>query len=128
MLPFASGWRVMVLPFSASKDGGALFTLIATIMQTGRVPHLDDPRDPRGLRPDAPLLDAWLRATGPAGLGVATLPDLSVSHPLPKAPWFPPDGRRSARRVFVHIVGETAQHAGHADIIREALDGSKSMG
>jgi uncharacterized damage-inducible protein DinB len=59
---------------------------------------------------------------------VASLPDLSVSHPLPKAPWFPPDGRRSARRVFVHIVGETAQHAGHADIIREALDGSKSMG
>jgi uncharacterized damage-inducible protein DinB len=59
---------------------------------------------------------------------VATLPDLSISHPLPKAPWFPPDGRRSARRVFVHIVAETAQHAGHADIIREALDGSKSMG
>jgi uncharacterized damage-inducible protein DinB len=59
---------------------------------------------------------------------VATLPDLSVSHPLPKAPWFPPDGRRSARRVFVHIIGETAQHAGHADIIREALDGAKSMG
>jgi uncharacterized damage-inducible protein DinB len=59
---------------------------------------------------------------------VATLPDLGVSHPLPKAPWFPPDGRRSARRVFVHIVAETAQHAGHADIIREALDGSKTMG
>jgi uncharacterized damage-inducible protein DinB len=59
---------------------------------------------------------------------VATLPDLGISHPLPKAPWFPPDGRRSARRVFVHIVAETAQHAGHADIIREALDGSKSMG
>jgi lysine decarboxylase len=27
-----------------------------------------DPRDPRGLRSGAPLLDAWLRATGPAGL------------------------------------------------------------
>jgi Protein of unknown function (DUF664) len=25
-------------------------------------------------------------------------------------------------------VAETAQHAGHADIIREALDGAKSMG
>ena len=59
---------------------------------------------------------------------VATLPDLGISHPLPKAPWFPPDGRRSARRVFVHIVAETAQHAGHADIIRESLDGAKSMG
>jgi uncharacterized damage-inducible protein DinB len=59
---------------------------------------------------------------------VATLPDLSVSHPLPKAPWFPPDSRRSARRVFVHLIAETAQHAGHADIIRESLDGSKTMG
>lgn len=32
------------------------------------------------------------------------------------------------RRVLMHIVAETAQHAGHADIIRESLDGSKSMG
>jgi hypothetical protein len=28
----------------------------------------------------------------------------------------------------VHIVAETAQHAGHADIIRETIDGQKSMG
>ena len=34
----------------------------------------------------------------------------------------------SARRVLLHIIAETAQHAGHADIIREALDGAKSMG
>jgi len=59
---------------------------------------------------------------------VASLPDLNVMHPLPKAPWFPPGERRSARRVFLHIVAETAQHAGHADIIRESLDGAKSMG
>ncbi|MFI9329362.1 DinB family protein [Kitasatospora sp. NPDC052868] len=59
---------------------------------------------------------------------VATLPDLDVSHPLPKAPWFDGDVRWSARRVLLHIIAETAQHAGHADIIREALDGAKSMG
>jgi uncharacterized damage-inducible protein DinB len=59
---------------------------------------------------------------------VASLPDLNLTHPLPKAPWFPPDGTRSARRVFLHIIAETAQHAGHADIIRESLDGAKSMG
>lgn len=59
---------------------------------------------------------------------VASLPDLNVSHPLPKAPWFPPGATRSARRVFLHIIAETAQHAGHADIIRESLDGAKSMG
>ena len=59
---------------------------------------------------------------------VASLPDLNLSHPLPNAPWFRPGERRSARRVFLHITAETAQHAGHADIIRESLDGAKSMG
>lgn len=59
---------------------------------------------------------------------VATLPDLGAGHPLPKAPWFEPEARWSARRVLVHIIAETAQHSGHADIIREALDGAKSMG
>jgi uncharacterized damage-inducible protein DinB len=56
------------------------------------------------------------------------LPDLDISHPLPPAPWFQPGARRSARRVFLHIIAETAQHAGHADIIRESLDGAKTMG
>ncbi|MDF3291429.1 DinB family protein [Streptomyces silvisoli] len=59
---------------------------------------------------------------------VTTLPDLDASHPLPKAPWFEPDARWSARRVLMHVIAETAQHAGHADIIRESLDGAKSMG
>jgi uncharacterized damage-inducible protein DinB len=58
---------------------------------------------------------------------VASLPDLDVAHPLPNAPWFPPGEKRSARRVFLHIIAETAQHAGHADIIRESLDGARSM-
>jgi uncharacterized damage-inducible protein DinB len=59
---------------------------------------------------------------------VATLPDLDVTWPLPKAPWFEPGGRWSARRVLMHIVAETAQHCGHADIIRESFDGAKTMG
>ena len=59
---------------------------------------------------------------------VATLTSLDLSHPLPDAPWFPPNSQRSARRVFIHIIAETAQHAGHADILREALDGQRTMG
>lgn len=59
---------------------------------------------------------------------VATLPDLGAAQPLPKAPWFEAGRQWSARRVLMHIVAETAQHAGHADIIRESLDGAKSMG
>jgi uncharacterized damage-inducible protein DinB len=58
----------------------------------------------------------------------ASLPSLNAGHPLPKAPWFAPGESWSARRVLLHIIAETAQHAGHADIIRESLDGAKSMG
>ncbi len=54
--------------------------------------------------------------------------DLDERKPLPKAPWFEPGASWSARRVLMHILAETAQHAGHADILRETIDGQKSMG
>jgi hypothetical protein len=59
---------------------------------------------------------------------VVHLPDLDAAHPLPPAPWFEPGARWPARRVLLHVIAETAQHAGHAGIIRESLDGAKSMG
>ena len=59
---------------------------------------------------------------------VASLPDLDAAHPLPEAPWFEPGASWTARRAILHIIAETAQHAGHADIIRESLDGQKTMG
>ncbi|KAA0933699.1 DinB family protein [Streptomyces apricus] len=59
---------------------------------------------------------------------VASLSDLDATWPLPKAPWNEPGAQWSVRQVLMHIVSETAQHAGHADIIRESLDGAKSMG
>jgi hypothetical protein len=74
------------------------------------------------------LLDRYGRVARRTDDLVADLPSLDASHPLPEAPWFKPGARWSARRVLMHIVAETAQHAGHADIIREALDGAKTMG
>jgi uncharacterized damage-inducible protein DinB len=59
---------------------------------------------------------------------VRTLDDLDRSFPLPVAPWFPLGSQRTVRRTIQHIIAETAQHAGHADIIRETIDGSRSMG
>jgi Protein of unknown function (DUF664) len=59
---------------------------------------------------------------------IAALPNLNDERPLPSAPWFKPGAAWSHRRTVTHIMGETAQHAGHADIIREALDGAKTMG
>jgi hypothetical protein len=54
--------------------------------------------------------------------------DLDATQPLPEAPWFPPGASWTARRVALHILREVAQHSGHADIIRESIDGAKSMG
>ena len=54
--------------------------------------------------------------------------DLDEAHELPEAPWFPPGASWSVRRVLLHVVAETAQHAGHADILRESLDGQRTMG
>jgi hypothetical protein len=59
---------------------------------------------------------------------IRTAPDLDASYPLPTAPWFPPGKAWTVRRVVLHLIGETAQHSGHADIIREAIDGAKTMG
>lgn len=59
---------------------------------------------------------------------ITALPDLGAAQPLPAAPWFEPGASWSARRVLLHLIGETAQHSGHADIIRESIDGAKSMG
>lgn len=57
---------------------------------------------------------------------VRSVPSLDTMQELPKAPWNTEDAW-SIRRVLQHIVAETAQHAGHADIIREGIDGAKSM-
>ncbi|HUR75721.1 MAG TPA: DinB family protein [Sporichthya sp.] len=54
--------------------------------------------------------------------------DLDVDYGLPVTPWWPEGMRWSVRRAALHIVAETAQHAGHADIVREAIDGQKTMG
>jgi hypothetical protein len=59
---------------------------------------------------------------------ILSLPSLDLAHPLPDAPWFEQGASWSARRAVLHIIAESSQHAGHADIIRETIDGAKSMG
>ncbi|MEV0247197.1 DinB family protein [Nocardia sp. NPDC050712] len=43
-------------------------------------------------------------------------------------PWWPADRRTvSLHRILVHVTAETNRHAGHADIIRELLDGAAGL-
>ncbi|MFD4294904.1 DinB family protein [Rhodococcus sp. NPDC058505] len=52
--------------------------------------------------------------------------DLTEPVPLPTAPWAPQRQWWSGLKILMHILRETAQHAGHADIIRESLDGANT--
>ncbi len=55
--------------------------------------------------------------------------DLGQPVPVPKdVPWFPDDIEAwSVRWVLLHIITETARHAGHADIVRESVDGATAF-
>ncbi len=59
---------------------------------------------------------------------IATVADLGQPVPVPDAPWFPRDVTAwSVRWVLLHLIEETARHAGHADIVRECLDGAQAF-
>ena len=60
---------------------------------------------------------------------VAGITDLGQPVPVPKGvPWFPDDvDAWSVRWVLLHLIQETARHAGHADIVREAVDGATAF-
>lgn len=75
----------------------------------------------------AGIVDRYAKVAARTADVVATL-DLGSSHALPDRPWFEPGARWTVRRVLMHLVGETAQHAGHADLLREHIDGQKTMG
>lgn len=59
---------------------------------------------------------------------IAGIDDLDQPVPVPHdAPWYPADLEAwSVRWVLLHLIEETARHAGHADIVREQLDGASA--
>jgi hypothetical protein len=68
--------------------------------------------------------DAVARDTEAAALDESL--DLDQPVPVPRdAPWFPKDiDAWSVRWVYFHLIEELARHAGHADIVREHVDGA----
>lgn len=73
-------------------------------------------------------LSTYAAAAAETDAYVASLPSLDVEVQLPTTPWSPPEPQFwSARRIVLHLIHETAQHAGHADIIREHVDGGTAF-
>jgi uncharacterized damage-inducible protein DinB len=60
---------------------------------------------------------------------IAGIADLGQAVPVPQGvPWFPRDVQAwSVRWVLLHLIEETARHAGHADIVRESPDGATAF-
>ncbi len=57
---------------------------------------------------------------------IASLPDLSTTHPLPEAPWHEPGAVRSVRRVLMHVIAETASTRARGTSCARRYDGQTS--
>jgi hypothetical protein len=80
---------------------------------------------------DNETLDQWLdeydRAATDYDRVIAEVESLDELIPQPTAPWQPEREWWTVRKMALHLLRETAHHCGHADIIREALDGQSTM-
>lgn len=75
----------------------------------------------------AGLLDRWAEVARATERTVTELGDLDHVVALPEFPWAPgTNDHWTRRRVLLHVLREIAHHCGHADIIRESLDGANT--
>jgi uncharacterized damage-inducible protein DinB len=90
--------------------------------------------EPRAADPEPSLteLDALVagyeRAMSATDAVIDAVDDLDRIVRVPEGTrWAPPDIEWSVRWVLLHLIHETARHAGHADIIRESIDGATAL-
>jgi uncharacterized damage-inducible protein DinB len=78
-------------------------------------------------RPDEPVEDvvALFRRSG--AHADATIESLALEG-VGLVPWWPADRNEvTLHRVMVHVIAEMHRHAGHADILRELIDGTTGL-
>jgi uncharacterized damage-inducible protein DinB len=91
------------------------------------------------LAPDAaPDADMWVPASESrseivelhhysASVSDATIEALPLDA-TGEVPWWQPEKRQvTLHQILVHMIAETARHAGHADILRETIDGEVGL-
>lgn len=77
----------------------------------------------------ASVLDLYDKAAKETDAIITGIADLGQPVPIPQK-WtslLPGVPAWSVRWVLLHLIEETARHAGHADIIRESLDGATAL-
>jgi len=67
------------------------------------------------------ILAAYRETSTEANREIASWDDLTEPGPRPARPGRPGPSRRW---ILTHLIEETARHAGHADILRELIDGT----
>jgi hypothetical protein len=111
--------------------GGAALTIAAA-----PGPGADPARTPQQLEAEGTIapealreedtpeeLIAQLRRVGEELAAAIRAADLDLLAPVPDAPWFEGRTTWSLRWYALHQIEEGARHAGHADILRESIDG-----
>ncbi|RFU38699.1 DinB family protein [Actinomadura logoneensis] len=132
--------QARLTPTASSLSVGGLIKHVARVEHTWmdmveRLPRQGDPNayaEGFVFGPDDTLegvLADHRRAAERTDRVVAGIDDLGYPVPIPKGvPWFPQDADAwSLRWVLLHLIHETARHAGHADIVRESVDGATAF-
>jgi uncharacterized damage-inducible protein DinB len=132
-------------PSASALSIGGLIKHVTAMQRTwmSRVAAAPDapPRDPRSfdeiakdfadqhvMRADetlAGLLEDF-KAECAKSLHLVETADLDAKVPVPQdIPWFPKGIKDwSVRWVILHVINELTRHSGHADIVRESIDGA----
>jgi Protein of unknown function (DUF664) len=70
------------------------------------------------------ITSLYRRAWAHADLTISELPLHAIGH----VPWWPPDTNEvTLHHILIRVAADTCRHAGHADIIRELIDGAVGL-
>ncbi|MGI5271507.1 DinB family protein [Nonomuraea sp. CA-218870] len=95
---------------------------LETALAPGAEPNLDMWATPEETRDDVVGFYRRVWANSDATIGA-----LGLDTPC-EIPWWRPGTRATTlRRIVVHMIAETHRHAGHADIVRELIDGAAGL-
>lgn len=73
--------------------------------------------------PREQIVELYRRAGAHSDATIEQLPLDAAGH----VPWWGDHGDVTLHRILVHVVAETHRHAGHADVVRELIDGAAGL-